>query len=309
MTARFVHAAMCALFFLLIGGAAQAQQTFKTPEEAVDALVGAIRSDNVRDMVKVLGWAGRDILISGDDVADQKQRAVFLSAYDIKHQLVKAGEGSSTLVIGANDWPLPIPIVQTKDGWQFDTARGKEEILYRRIGRNELSAIQTMLAYVDAQNEYASMNPMKARVDNYARRIVSSPGKKDGLYWPAQANEPQSPFGAAMAAATLQGYRPTGDRPIPYHGYYFRILTEQGANAPGGAMNYVVNGNLIGGFALVAWPAQYGNSGVMTFIVNHAGIVFQKDLGDRTERIASRMTEFNPDHTWRKVPADDLVAR
>lgn len=289
--------------------AAHAQQRFKSPEDAVTALVAAVRADNVRDMIVVLGAQGRDIVVSGDPVADQTTRAAFLIAYDLKHQLVKQGDSRADLVVGNNDWQLPIPLVQKGGAWQFDAASGRREVLFRRIGRNELSAIQAALAYVDAQNEYASMNPQGLKVDTYAQRIVSSPGKKDGLYWPAAANEPQSPLGGAFAAATIKGYRP-GAEAAPYHGYYYKVLTAQGPNAPGGAMNYLIKDNLIGGFGLVAYPAEYGNSGVMTFIVNHAGVVLQKDLGPNTARIASRMTAFDPDPSWRRVdPKDIAVAK
>jgi hypothetical protein len=288
--------------------AAQAQQRYKTPEDAVAALVAAVRADNVRDMIVVLGAQGRDIVISGDPVADEAARAAFLIGYDNKHQIVKQGEDRADLVIGKNDWQLPIPLVQKGGTWQFDAVSGRREVLARRIGRNELSAIQAALAYVDAQNEYAAMNPQGLKVDSYAQRIVSTPGKKDGLYWPAAANEPQSPLGEAFATATTQGYRPGGGQ-IPYHGYYYKVLTAQGPNAPGGAMNYLMKGNLLGGFGLVAWPAEYGNSGVMTFIVNHAGEVLQKDLGGKTERIASRMTAFDPDKTWQKVDPKDLAVK
>lgn len=255
----------------------------------------------------VLGRDGRQIVESGDKVADETLRAAFLLAYDLRHQLVSEGEQKSILLVGNQDWPLPIPLVQRKGAWQFDTQAGKEEVLYRRVGRNELGAIQVCLAYVDAQNEYATLNPQKTGPASYAQRIISSPDKKDGLYWPAAANEPQSPFGEAMALATLQGYR-AGLTPIPYHGYYYKILTGQGRTAPGGALDYVVKGNMIGGFALVAYPAEYGNSGVMTFLVNHTGAVFQKDLGAKTSRIASGMKTFNPDHTWKRVPAGDLAS-
>jgi hypothetical protein len=285
---------------------AHAQQKFKSPEDAVAALVAAVRADNVRDMIVVLGAEGRDIVISGDNVADQTARAAFLIAYDLKHQIVKKGEERADLVVGNNDWQLPIPLVQKGGAWQFDSATGRREVLFRRIGRNELSAIQTALAYVDAQNDYASMNPQGAKVDTYAQRILSSPGKKDGLYWPAAANEPQSPLGEAFAAATVQGYRPSAEA-APYHGYYYKVLTAQGPNAPGGAMSYLVKDNLIGGFGLIAYPAEYGNSGVMTFIVNHSGVVFQRDLGPNTARIASRMTAFDPDPSWRRVDPGDLA--
>jgi hypothetical protein len=271
----------------------------------VAALVAAARSDNSRDLMNVLGTPGREILFSGDEVADKKARADFLIAFDKKHQIVKKGDNAADLVLGPNDWQLPIPLVQKAGVWQFDSDTGRREILSRRIGRNELNAIQVALSYVDAQNDYASMNPQGTKVDTYAQRIISSPGKKDGLYWPAAANEPQSPLGEAFASATVQGYRP-GANASPYHGYYYKVLTGQGANVPGGAMNYLVKGNLIGGFGLVAYPAEYGNSGVMTFIVNHSGVVFQKDLGPNTARIASRMTAFDPDKSWTKVPDGDL---
>jgi hypothetical protein len=287
---------------------AHAQQRFKTPDDAVTALVAAVRSDNIRDIIRVLGPQGRDIVVSGDPVEDQTTRAAFLIAYDLKHQVMKSDDSRADLVVGKNDWQLPIPLVLKHGAWQFDSVAGRREVLLRRIGRNELSAIQAALAYVDAQNDYASMNPQGGKVDTYAQRIVSSPGKKDGLYWPAAANELPSPLGPAFATATLQGYRPGGGQ-LPYHGYYYKVLTAQGANAPSGAMNYLVKGNLIGGFGLVAWPAEYGNSGVMTFIVNHAGVVLQKDLGKDTARKASRMTAFDPDPTWRPVPQQDLTLR
>jgi hypothetical protein len=299
-----------ALALLPLAGAtfaAHAQQRFKSPDEAVTAFVDAVRADDLRSMIRILGADGRDIVESGDPVADQTARAAFLIAYDRKHQIVKQGDNRADLVIGDNDWQLPIPLVQRGGVWQFDSASGRREVLVRRIGRNELSAIQAALAYVDAQNDYASMNPEGSKVDTYAQRIVSSPGKKDGLYWPAAANEPQSPLGEAFATATIQGYRPGGDR-IPYHGYYYKVLTEQGPNAPGGAMSYLVKGNMIGGFGLLAYPAEYGNSGVMSFMVNHAGVVLQKDLGPQTARVALRMTAFDPDPSWRQVDPKDLSA-
>lgn len=290
-------------------GGAVAQQKFSSPDDAATALIGAIRADNARSMMAVLGRDGRGILFSGDDVADKNARDAFLLAYDLRHRIEKRDEATADLIVGASDWQLPVPIVQRDGSWVFDTAKGREEILYRRIGRNELNAIQVMLAFVDAQNEYAEMNPGGGRAASYAQRILSTPGNKDGLYWPSSANEPRSPLGPAMALATLQGYRPGGDAPIPYHGYHYRILTSQGPTAPGGAVNYIVNGKMIGGFALVGWPAEYGNSGVMTLLVNHDGTVFQKDLGPDTERIASRMPAFSPDHTWKKVDAAELANR
>jgi hypothetical protein len=299
-------AAICAATLTLSSGAS-AQQRFKSAEEAVTALVTAVRSDDPAAIVAVLGRDGRQIAASGDAVADRNARTLFLTAYDLRHRIVSDNKDTAVLTIGQREWPFPIPVVQRNGAWQFDTVAGREEILYRRIGRNELNAIQVALAYGDAQQEYAAMNPEKSPVPTYARRIVSSPGKKDGLFWSAQGDDPRSPIGEGMAVATLQGYRLGGQGPTPYHGYYYKILTEQGPTAPGGAVNYIVKDRMTGGYALVAYPAEYGSSGVMTFLVNHAGVVFQKDLGPRTGRIAGRMTSFGPDHTWKKVPDSELA--
>ncbi len=297
---------LCAVF---IGAATvvSAQQTFKSPEEAADKLIAAVRSDNDMDVLQIFGRGGRDIISSGDKVEDEKTKALFLTAYDLRHQVIKKDDKTAELLVGPDDWPLPIPIVAKNGNWEFDTDGGRREILYRRIGRNELEAIQVILAYVDAQADYASMNPEKNPTATYAQRFISTSGKMDGLYWPAAANEPQSPLGPAFAGATLSGYRFTGE-PTPYHGYHYKILTAQGPLAPGGAVNYVVDGKMIGGFALVAYPAEYGNSGVMTFMVNHDGIVYQKDLGEKTTEIAPRIAAFNPDQTWKKVADSDLTA-
>jgi Protein of unknown function (DUF2950) len=279
---------------------AMAQQTFKTPEEAATALVNAAKSGDSKSIVTVLGPDGEDIVSSGDEVADAATRAKFIAAYDAKHTIAMEGDSKAVMVVGPDDFPLPIPLVR-KDGlWRFDTAAGREEILFRRIGENELDAIQSALAYVDAQDEYAEKDRTGAGVNTYAQRIISQPGKKDGLYWPTSQGEPPSPLGELIAEATKQGYRVGAGR-SPFHGYYFKILTKQGAAAAGGELEYIVNGKMIGGFALVAYPAEYRNSGVMTFIVNHAGTVFQKDLGPNTAQVAERMTAFNPDKTWQKV--------
>jgi len=275
---------------------ANAQQSFNSADDAASALASAVKSGAKQDLLKVLGPNGEDIIDSGDEVADKEAREKFLAAYDVRHS-VKVDGKKASLIIGADDFPFPVPLLRAKAGWQFDTDRGRQEILYRRIGQNELDTIQTSLAFVDAENEYAD----KDRGDGvgvYAQRIVSSPGKKDGLYWPSDNNE--SPLGELAAEATAEGYK-AGTEPQPYHGYYYRILTRQGPNAPGGALNYVVNGKMIGGFALVAYPADYANSGVVTFIVNHAGTVYEKDLGENTEAIAKTMTSFDPDKSWRKV--------
>jgi hypothetical protein len=275
---------------------ANAQQSFNSADDAASALASAVKSGAKQDLLKVLGPNGEDIIDSGDEVADKEAREKFLAAYDARHS-VKVDGKKASLIIGADDFPFPVPLLRAKAGWQFDTDRGRQEILYRRIGQNELDTIQTSLAFVDAENEYAD----KDRGDGvgvYAQRIVSSPGKKDGLYWPSDNNE--SPLGELAAEATAEGYK-AGTEPQPYHGYYYRILTRQGPNAPGGVLNYVVNGKMIGGFALVAYPADYANSGVVTFIVNHAGTVYEKDLGENTEAIAKTMTSFDPDKSWRKV--------
>ena len=279
---------------------ASAQQPFKSPEDAVGALISATKDNWPNGVVAVLGSDGADIVSSGDKVADEEMRQKFLAAYDAKHEVKKEGDDKAVMIIGPEDFPFPIPLTHKGAAWQFDTAAGRLEILYRRIGRNELSAIQACRAYVDAQNEYADKNRTSAGGATYAQRIVSHPRKKDGLYWPTAPGEEASPLGELVARATTEGYATGGDR-IPFHGYYFMILTRQGSMAAGGEVDYVVRGNMIGGFALVAYPAEYGNSGVMTFVVNYAGTVFQKDLGERTARLAERMTSFNPDQTWKKV--------
>jgi hypothetical protein len=287
-----------AVFALAMASVANAQQSFKTAEEAVDALVSAARTGDRKGVLTVLGRDGADIVSSGDAIADASARNRVVEAYDAKHQVVMEGTDKAVLIIGREDWPFPIPLVRKDSTWRFDTAAGREEILYRRIGRNELSAIQACLAYVDAQQEYAERGAAGNGV--YAQRIVSQPGKKDGLYWPAQSSEDESPLGELAASAATEGYR-VGQQRTPYHGYYYKVLTRQGPNASGGALDYVVRGRMIGGFALVAYPAEYRNSGVMTFLVNHQGNVYEKDLGPNTARIAAGMTAFNPDNTWRRA--------
>lgn len=287
----------CLMALAFMGSASQAQQSYPTPEDAAAALATAVRS-GPRGIMKVLGKAADDIVSSGDEVADADTRQRFTSMYDSKHSIKAEGNKKATLLLGPEDFPLPIPLVNTTTGWEFDSGEGRIEVLYRRIGRNELDAIQTCLAFVDAQNEYADKDRGEG-AGVYAQRIVSTAGKKDGLFWRDDADP--SPLGALAAQASTDGYKPGEDRLRPYHGYYFRILKAQGPDAPGGALNYVVRGKMIGGFAVIAWPAEYGNSGVVTFLVNHAGTVYQKDLGKRTEIIAKRIIVFDPDQTWRKV--------
>jgi len=286
---------------------ALAQEDYKTPEAAVDALVATARSGDEKAALVVLGRDGEDIISSGDKVSDDAVRARFVTSYDAKHQITMEGDKKAILVIGDNDYPFPIPMVRNKTGtWSFDTDAGRREILYRRIGHNELDAIQTSLAYVDAQNDYAAKDRTGAGAGIYAQRFISTPGKKDGLYWPTEQGEEESPLGELFAAASKQGYR-AGEGRSPYHGYYYKILTKQGPNAVGGATDYIVNGNMIGGFAMVAYPAEYRNSGVMTFVVNYDGTVFEKDLGPDTADIAEHMTSFNPDSTWKKVDTTEAT--
>ncbi len=287
-------------FLCVATSIASAQQAFKTPDEAAGALASAAKTGDRKAIVTVLGSDGEDIVSSGDDVADAAARQKFVAAYDAKHQIAMEGDNKATMVIGQEDFPVPIPLVRKDGVWRFDTTAGRREILARRIGKNELDAIQASLAYVDAQNDYAEKDRTGAGVNTYAQRIISQPGKKDGLYWPTSQGEEASPLGELVAQATVQGYPARGGR-APFHGYYFKILTKQGAAAPGGELEYVVRGKMIGGFALVAYPAEYRNSGVMTFVVSHAGSVFQKDLGPDTAKIAERMSSFNPDKTWQKV--------
>jgi hypothetical protein len=287
-----------ALLALAVTSVANAQQSFKTAQEAAEALVSAARTGNRNGLLTVLGRDGADIVSSGDAVADASARNRVVEAYDARHRVVTEGTDKAVLIIGQDDWPFPIPLVRKDGTWRFDTVAGREEILYRRIGRNELDTIQTCLAYVDAQREYAEQGIGGNAV--YAQRIISRPGKKDGLYWPAQSGADESPLGDLAASADAEGYR-AGQQRAPYHGYYYKVLTKQGPNAAGGTLNYVVRGKMIGGFALVAYPAEYRNSGVMTFLVNHQGDVYEKDLGPKTARIAAGMTAFNPDKTWRRV--------
>ena len=298
--------ALAGLIAITLASGVRAQQVYKTPEDAAAALLASAKSGDSKAALTVFGPDGEDIIFSGDPVNDQNQRDKFVQAFEAKHQIVSEGDNRAALVIGNNEWPFPVPLIKKNAGWRFDTDAGLKEILFRRIGHNELDTMQTVLAYVDAQNDYAQFMRKTAGTASYAQHFVSSEGKKDGLYWPAQPGEDPSPLGDLVASAATQGYKVGGGR-APYHGYYYKILTRQGPDAPGGAYDYVVRGNMIGGFALVAYPAAYRNSGVMTFLVNHEGTVFQKDLGRHTDRIAEDITSFDPDETWTKVTVDPPV--
>lgn len=287
-----------ALVALAAKPAATPPKTFDSPEAAVDALVAAVNSaDPKQEMVGIFGSGATDLIASGDTVADENVRKDFLEGYGEKHSIEKSGDDKRILVYGNDDFPFPVPIMQKDGKWHFDTPAGREEILARRVGRNELSTIQVCLAIVDAEREYASKDRNGDGLFDYAERILSTPGKKDGLYWPSEPNEPESPLGELVADARSEGYGKK--QGAPYHGYYFKILKAQGPHADGGAYSYMVRGRMIGGFALVAYPAQYGNSGIMTFVVNHDGVVHSKDLGPNTAKIASAMTKYDPDQTWK----------
>jgi hypothetical protein len=278
-----------------------AQKTFSSPEDAVKAAIAAARSNNDKELLAIFGQGAKEILFSGDPVADKQRRAEFVAAYDQANRLSTEGE-NRILIVGKQDWPLPIPIVKKGESWMFDTQKGKEEVLNRRIGGNELYTIQTLLAVVDAEREYAMKDRDRNGLLEYAEKFISDPGKRTGLYWEAKTGEPESPLGPIMGQARSQGYgAKITTAPGPYHGYHYRILTAQGKDAPGGAYSYLVKGKMIGGFAVVAYPAEYGNSGIMTFIVNHDGKVFQKNLGPNTASAAKSMKEYNPDKTWTEV--------
>jgi len=276
------------------------QDTFKTTEAAVEALVKALQENNAADLYAIFGPGSMSLILSGDNMDDRERWAKFVRLYKEKNRLENAGDKKVILHIGNDDWPFPIPLARVGKNWHFDTKQGKEEILNRRIGRNELDAIETCRAIVDAQREYVTMDRDGNAPMEYAQKFLSAKGKKDGLYWEVAAGEKQSPLGPLIAKAASDGYKKE-EKPAPYNGYLFRILMAQGKGAPGGAYSYLVNGRMIGGFALVAYPASYGASGVKTFIVNHQGIVYQKDLGPKTAKKAKSMKDFNPDKTWEKV--------
>jgi len=279
------------------------QRTFGSPDEAVKAVVVAIKARDVRELKVIFGPDSKGLFISGDEVADKVGNENFIRAYEEKNRIEIFNGDKAILYVGNNDWPMPIPVVKKGNGWSFDTKAGKKEVLQRRIGKNELNTIQTCKAYVDAQLEYATRDLDGDGLSKYAQKFLSAPGKKDGLYWETKEDEEKSPLGILFAGAAKEGYFPKEgkNKPVPFHGYYYKILKEQGEDAPGGACSYVFNGRMTGGFALVAYPAQYGNSGVMTFIVNKEGVVYQKDFGGSTAMIVKNMRAYNPDKTWKKA--------
>lgn len=273
-----------------------AQTHFKSPTAAVQALVGAARAGDRPKMLAILGPEGEPLVESGDDVEDAGERRRFVAMASQRTRFETLSDGTVIAHLGRAGTPLAIPIVKDGDAWRFDTVAGKDELLNRRIGRNELSAIAALRAYVDAQLQYARLDPGSV----FAQKIRSEPGKHDGLYWENTSGTDESPLGPLFADAAGEGYAVNDQSatPQPFHGYFFRILTAQGANAPGGAQNYVKDGKMTGGFAMVAWPAEYGQSGVMTFLVNRHGIVFEKDLGAQTADVVKAMTAYDPDKSW-----------
>jgi hypothetical protein len=288
-----------------------AQKTFATAEAAVDALIEALRNDDSAALSEIFGPDSEDLVSSGDAVADSNGRARFVAAYDAAHALVPSDDGSVVLEIGEDGWPSPIPLVQVDGQWQFDTDAGIDEVVYRRIGRNELGAIETCLGIAAAQADYAAEPHDGLPAGIYAKKLMSDPGKHNGLYWPPVGGERASPVGPFLAAASAEGYKKTTNSApgtsAPYHGYVYHALTAQGAAANGGAKQYLdKHGQMTGGFGVIAYPAEYQASGVATFIVNQDGVVYQKDLGKDTEKVAAAMTVFNPDKTWTKV-ADMVV--
>ena len=284
--------------------AAEAARTFPNPEAAASALKEATTTQD-KDALKALFGPGGQYLINPDPVMGKGELDHFSQAIAQGYVLTPTASGVQILEVGTDRWPFPVPLVQSGGQWQFDAAAGREEILDRRIGANELKVLESLRAFVAAQREYSSSDPNGDEIHEYARRFVSSPGKKDGLFWPVELDGTESPMGPLVAAAQAEGYDRIGtakSEPEPFHGYYFKILTRQGKAAPAGAYNYVINGHLLGGFAAVAWPAEYGETGVMTFIVNQQGRVYQKDLGPKTSKIAKAMSEFNPGPGWAVSP-------
>jgi len=291
---------------LLVAPTSFAQQsnekTFASPGAAVLALYNAAKNHDDQAAAAIFGSNSNDILHTGDAVADKNMATEFVTRYDKMHRVVLEQDGNATLYIGAENWPFPIPMVKNSSGaWYFDTEAGKKEILYRRVGRNENDAIDILHSLVDAQMDYASTPHDGGAAGQYALKFISDDGKQNGLYWKTTDSEDPSPIGPLLVSAAGEGYAMKQGQPAPYHGYYYRMLTKQGAAAKGGAKDYVVNGQMTKGFAFVAYPAEYRNSGVMTFIVNQDGLVYEKDLGADTAKLAAAMTEYNPDKSWSRV--------
>jgi hypothetical protein len=275
---------------------------FATPEDAANALLAAAKSGDQAEAVAIFGPDSKELISSGDPVQDKNAVNTFVAGYQVMHRWRRLDDGSQMLLVGSDNFAFPIPLKKNAGGqWFFDTAAGKDEILDRRVGRNELAVIDICQAAADAQAEYFSQLHDGATTSQYAQKFLSDPGKHNGLYWASQEGQPQSPLGPLVAFATGEGYSSKADAHAPFHGYYFHMLNGQGAAAPGGAKDYVVDGRMANGFAFVAYPAEYGNSGVMTFMINQDGVLLQKDLGKSTTQIATAMTHFDPDSGWKPV--------
>jgi hypothetical protein len=281
------------------------QKTFSSPTAAAEALVAATQKNDKQEMLAILGHSSQDLISSGDRVDDKERHDLFVKKYHEMHRFVTTGTGRVFLYIGAENWPSAIPLQKSGSRWYFDTAYGRREILYRRIGSNELNVIKVCQEIVNSEKEYYAALHDGGSAHQYAQKFRSTPGQQDGLYWEIKSGEPESPLGPVVAEAASEGYghhpHHVGSQPRPFHGYVYRLLTRQGAAAQGGAQNYIVDGKMTGGFALVAYPVRYRDSGVMTFVVNQDGQIYQKDLGSRTEQIASKIMEYNPDSTWQQV--------
>lgn len=284
-----------------------AAKSFSDPDEAARALLEAVRSGEENQLIAVFGSQSAELLSSGDAVEDRNNRQEFAALAEEKMRIEMLSEDKAIMHVGNTDWPFPIPLVKKGDVWTFDVDQGREEVLNRRIGRNELSTVGAMRGYVEAQFDYANLDRDDDGVSEYAQKLRSEPGKFDGLFWEAAEGQPQSPLGPLFAQAKAEGYeaKDANEGPTPYHGYYYRILTRQGANAPGGKYDYIINGNMIAGFGLVAFPARYGSSGIMTFIVNHQGKIYQKDLGPETLQVVEKLQEYDPDPTWELFQAPE----
>jgi len=279
-----------------------ATRLFATPDDAANALLAAARSADQAELVAIFGPDSKELISSGDAVQDKNAGDAFVKRYDVMHRWRNLGDGAQMLLVGADNFPFPIPLKKNAAGqWFFDTASGRDEVLNRRIGRNELAMIEVCEAAADAQAEYFSQLHDGATAKQYAQKFLSDPGKQNGLYWASPQGQPQSPLGPLVAFATAEGYSAKPDAHAAFHGYFFHMLKGQGSSAPGGAKDYVHDGKMIDGFALVAYPAEYGNSGVMTFMINQDGVLLQKDLGKSTKETAIAMTQFNPDAGWKPV--------
>lgn len=310
----FWLASVAALMLLSFSGVLavsqeEGQQTFTTPQDADKALYDGAKAADKDALLKVLGSSASGVLSSGDEVQDKQTRDFFTERYEQMHRWGKEANGTLVLYVGAENWPFPMPLTKASSGaWFFDSKNGAEEILYRRIGKNELATMRVSKMLFDAQKQYFEQSHDGDATHQYAQKVLSDPGKQNGLYWKVEEGQPESPIGPLVAYATGEGYGGQHDTPQPFHGYFYKIVNAQGANAKGGAKNYIVNGKMTAGFAVLAYPAEYRNSGVMTFMFNQDGILYEKDLGENTAEVAGQIKAFNPDSTWDTVTEDDYAA-